>query len=47
MTWKSITIERPGFWLPGVLEFRNLSPVLYEKREKQSLQPFWDRPRRL
>jgi len=41
----SITIQA---WLSlTFLEFRNLSPVLYEKLENQSLQPFGDRPRRL
>jgi hypothetical protein len=30
--------------LRGVLEFRSLSSIWYEKVEKQSLEPFWDRP---
>ena len=30
-----------------VLEFRNLLASVYGKLEKQSLQPFWDRPQRL
>ena len=39
--------DLPDSWLLGVLEFRNLSPVWYEKLEKQSLWSFWGRPRRL
>ena len=44
---KSITIERPEFWLLTFPNFVTSRQCLYEKLEKQSLEPFWNGVRRL
>jgi hypothetical protein len=40
-------ISGSGLLTAGDIEFHNLSASVCEKLEKQSLQPFWDHPKRL
>jgi len=40
-------IGRPDFWLLTFPNFVTSRQCVCEKLEKQSLKPFWDRPRRL